>query len=192
MGTIEVQDFSLIRSDVVSKMEKTLLVFDKELSGLRIGRASTNLVDSILVNDHGMKMPISMIGNISIPNGRSLSIKVWNKDLVKGVEKAIIDSNLGLNPTSSEQVIHIQLPPLTEERRKEVLKIAMKYSEKSKISLRNIRTEKIGFLKKMQKEGKISKDDMYTKSNMIQSILDDFIKKVDQKLDLKKKEISTI
>ena len=160
------------------KMQKALDVLDRELSGLRTGRASANLLDPVVIEAYGSKMPLSQVGTVSTPDAKTITVQVWDKEMVKTVEKAIADANLGLNPSSDGQLIRMNLPALSQERRKELVKIAHKYGENTKISLRNVRRDGMEALKTMEKNNEISKDELHTYENDIQKLTDTFTNKV--------------
>lgn len=174
------------------KMTKAIFVLKKELSGLRTGRASVNLLDPVVVEAYGNKTPLSQVGSISTPDPKTITVQVWDKEMVKTVEKAITEANLGLNPSSDGQLIRVNLPPISEERRKDLVKIAHKYGENTKIALRNIRREGMDQLKKMEKDGDISKDDHHASSNDVQKLTDEFISQVDSTVKSKESEILTV
>lgn len=174
------------------KMTKAISVLKKELSGLRTGRASINLLDPVVVEAYGNKTPLSQVGTISTPDPKTITVQVWDKEMVKTVEKAITEANLGLNPSSDGQLIRVNLPPISEERRKDLVKIAHKYGENTKIALRNIRREGMDQLKKMEKDGDISKDDHHASSNDVQKLTDEFISQVDSTVKSKESEILTV
>ncbi len=178
-----------IKHDINDKMNKAILVLEKELSGLRTGRASANLLDPVVVDVYGSKMPISQVGTVSTPDAKTISVQVWDKGMVKTVEKAIADANLGLNPSSDGQLIRMTLPILSEERRKELVKIAHKYGENTKIALRNVRRDSMEHLKKMEKDGQLSKDDYHNMGEDVQKITDEFTHKVDDHIKTKEEEI---
>lgn len=180
------------KNELNEKMEKAIAVLERELSGLRTGRASVNLLDPVVVEAYGSRMPLSQVGTVSAPDAKTLAVQVWDKGMVKAVEKAISEANLGLNPSADGQFIRMSLPLLNEERRKELVKIAHKCGENSKIVLRNIRRDGMDSLKKMENEKKISKDDHHTFSEEIQKMTDDFIEKVDRHIKTKETEILTI
>ncbi len=182
----------VIKNELTTKMTKAMEVLEKELSGLRTGRASANLLAPVIIEVYGSRMPISQVGTISTPDAKTISVQVWDKQMVKTVEKAIADANLGLNPNSDGQIIRINLPPLSEERRKELVKVAHKYGENSKIALRNIRRDGMDHLKKMEKDNEISKDEHHDMGEEIQKITDDFTNKVDQHVQTKEQEILKI
>lgn len=174
------------------KMESSLASFKKDLSGLRTGRASPNLLDAIMVDAYGSPTPISQVGNVNVPEPRLLTVQVWDQSLVASVEKAIRNSELGLNPASDGQLIRVPVPQLTEERRVEIAKIAGKYAEEARIAIRNIRRTGMDGLKKDEKDGEISEDEMKKSSNDVQQVTDDYISKVDDLLSQKEKEITSI
>ena len=178
-----------IMEEAIKKMSSTLAYFEKELSSLRTSRASPSMLDNITVESYGSKMPISQLGNISIPDPTTITIQIWDSNMLKSIESAITDSNLGINPQIDGQLIRLPIPKLSEERRKELTKIASEYAENSKIAIRNIRRETIEINKKEKKESKLSEDDLKKIINEIQKITDDNIKKIDQILDQKKNDI---
>ncbi len=179
----------VLKNDLTEKMNKAIVILEKELSGLRTGRSSTNLLDPVVVEVYGSKMPISQVSTVSTPDAKTISVQVWDKAMVKTVEKAIADANLGLNPSSDGQLIRMSLPILSQERRKELVKVAHKYGENTKVALRNIRRDGMEHLKKMEKDNSISKDDHHNISDEIQKITDDFTSKVDQHVRTKEDEI---
>ena len=177
---------------LTKKMDGALEALKKELVGLRTGRASVNLLDSITVEAYGSQMPLQQVGNINAPEARLLTVQVWDQGLVAATEKAIRESNLGLNPTSDGQTIRVPIPQLTEERRNEIAKIAHKYAEESRISVRNIRKIGMDAVKKQEKDSEISKDELKKLSDDIQNLTDKFIGKIDELVDAKEKEIKQI
>jgi ribosome recycling factor len=177
---------------LTEKMNKALDVLEKEYGGLRTGRASAHLLDPVVVEMYGSKMPLAQVGTISTPDAKTITVQVWDKGMVKTVEKAIADANLGLNPSSDGQLIRMNLPVLSEERRKELVKLAHKYGENTKIALRNIRRDGMDELKKMEKDNAISKDEHHHYADEVQKLTDEFIQKVDKLVEAKEKEIITI
>tara|TARA_Y100000814_G_scaffold152435_1_gene111126 strand:- start:67 stop:621 length:555 start_codon:yes stop_codon:yes gene_type:complete len=171
------------------KMKKTLEVLKKDLSGLRTGRASINLLDSILVEAYGSKVPINQVSNISVPEARLITVQVWDDGLVSIVENSIRNSELGLNPMIEGNLIRIPIPELSEERRKEIVKIASKYSEDCKVAIRNIRRDAMEKIKNQEKNKEISKDESFQFSDDVQKITDGFISQVDLLLEEKEKDI---
>ena len=182
-------DFNEIKQDTETRMEKTLDTLKGDFGGLRAGRAHASLLDNIMVEAYGSPTPIAQVGTISVPDARTLSISVWDKGLAKSVEKALRESDLGLNPVSDGQLIRIPIPPLSEERRKELVKIAGKYAEQNKIAIRNIRRDALDEIKKLKKDNLISEDDEKRFNNEIQKLTDDSIKKIDDLLSQKEKDI---
>lgn len=182
-------DFPTIKNDTKTRMDKTLEALKADFGSLRAGRAHISLLDGIMVEAYGSSTPLSQVGTVSIPDARTLSISVWDRGLAKAVEKAIMESDLGLNPASDGQLIRIPIPPLSEERRKELTKIAGKYTEQSKVAVRNIRRDALDEIKKLKKDNAISEDDEKRFETEIQKLTDEAIKKVDELLALKEKDI---
>ncbi len=181
-----------LKNELSEKMTKAMDMLDREFSGLRTGRASIHLLDPVIVEVYGSKMPISQVGTVSTPDAKTITVQVWDKAMVKTVEKAIADANLGVNPSSDGQLIRMNLPPLSEERRKELVKIAHKYGESTKIALRNVRRDGMDKLKQMEKNNEISKDEHHTYSDEVQKLTDEFINKVETSVKSKENEIITI
>ena len=171
------------------KMKKTLEVLKKDFSGLRTGMASINLLDSIMVEAYGSKVPINQVSNISVPESRLITVQVWDDALVSVVENSIRNSELGLNPMIEGNLIRIPIPELSEERRKEIVKIASKYSEDCKVAIRNIRRDAMEKIKNQEKNKEISKDESFQFSDDVQKITDGFISQVDLLLEEKEKDI---
>lgn len=176
-------------TDVKQRMEGAVNAFKKDLSGLRTGRASPSLLDIVTVEAYGNKSPINQVATVSAPEPRMLSVQVWDQSLVPTVEKAIANSNLGLNPASDGNLIRIPLPDLSEERRKELAKVASQCAENARVAIRNVRRDGMDTFKKLQKDSEISEDELHTKNDEIQKITDDFIKQVDETLKQKESEI---
>lgn len=171
------------------RMEGAVATLTKEFSGLRTGRASVNLLDVIQVEAYGSHMPLNQMATVSVPEPSLLTVQVWDKSMVKAVEKAIASANLGLNPASDGQLIRVPIPPLSQERRVEMTKIAKKYAEESKVAVRNVRRDGMDSLKKMEKDSEISKDDHTRRSDDIQKLTDQYTKRIDDLLATKEKEI---
>lgn len=180
------------KDDLVKRMDGAINSFNGDLVGLRTGRASTNMVDGILVDAYGQKMPIDQVGSISVPEARMISIQVWDKGLVIAVEKAIHESGLGLNPQTDGELIRIPIPELNEERREELSKIAGKYAEQSRVAIRNVRRDGMDEIKKIEKDGTVGKDRAVDLSNEVQELTDDYIKKIDEMLSQKENEIRQV
>ena len=175
--------------DLQRRMTGALEVLRKEYSGLRTGRASASLVESIMVEAYESEMPMNQVATINVPEPRMISIQVWDKSQVKAVEKAIQNSGLGLNPIIDGQNLRIPIPELNEERRVELAKIAGKYAEQAKISVRNVRHDGMNKLKKLERAGGVSEDDAHIWSDEIQQITDDAIKKIVETHESKESEI---
>ena len=184
--------YNSLKEDTLSRMEKTLEAMKADLAGLRAGRAHASLLDGVMVEAYGNMTPISQVGTIGVPDARTLSVSVWDKGLAKSVEKALRESDLGLNPMSDGQTIRIPIPPLSEERRKELVKIAGKYTEQGKVAVRNIRRDAMDEVKKMKKDALISEDEEKRYNNDIQKWTDDTIKKADDLYAAKEKDIMQV
>ena len=174
------------------KMDKSISSFKKDISTLRTGRANTSMLDTIKVDCYGQLMPVEQLGTVSVPEARLISIQVWDKSNVSLIDSAIQKSDLGINPQIDGQIIRLRIPDLTEERRKDLIKILKNMSEKSKISIRNIRREANEELKKKLKNKNISEDQNKNFEKIIQKITDTSIEKVDQITSDKEKEIIQI
>lgn len=185
-------DFNIIKMETQARMEKSLEALKADFGGLRAGRAHASLLDGILVEAYGSMTPLNQVGAISVPDARTLSVSVWDKSLAKSVEKALRESDLGLNPMSDGQLIRIPIPPLSEERRKELVKIAGKYAEQCKVAIRNIRRDAMDEVKKLKKDSLISEDEEKKYNNDIQKWTDDAIKKVDEQVAGKEKDIMQV
>ena len=174
---------------VEEKMEKTLDVLKKEFSGLRTGRASVSLLDPISVDAYGSKVPLNQVSNISVPEARLITVQVWDESLVGNVENSIRNSELGLNPMSEGNLIRIPIPELSEERRKEIVKIASKYTEDCKIAVRNIRRDAMEKIKQSEKIKEISEDESFQYSEDVQNLTDRLVEKIDLLFSEKEKDI---
>lgn len=182
----------LILKDLELRMQKTMSTLEHELSGIRTGRASTHLIEPIIAEVYGSKMPISQVATVSAMDARTLTIQVWDKETVKAVEKAISNANLGVTPVTEGQNMRITLPSLTEERRAEFAKMAAKYGEGAKVALRNLRRDCMDALKKAEKSKEISEDDLKKLSDKAQKTTDNFTKQIDDKVVAKEKEIKQV
>ncbi|MCX7343063.1 MAG: ribosome recycling factor [Proteobacteria bacterium] len=180
--TINLDDFK-------QRMQAGIDVFAKELSGLRAGRASINLLDPIKVDAYGSYMPIAQVGTVTAPEPRLLVVQVWDKGIVKKKKKAIRESSLGVSPSADGQLVRVVLPDLNQERRQELSKIAGKYAEEAKISVRNVRREGNELVKKMEKDKEISEDVLHRLIEEMQELTDNYIKKIDDMLAVKQKDI---
>lgn len=182
-------DFSEIKNDAKNRMEKTIESLKNDFGTLRAGRAHVSLLDGIMVEAYGSMTPLAQVGTISVPDARTLSVSVWDRSLAKAVEKAIMESDLGLNPSSDGQLIRIPVPPLSEERRRELSKVAGKYAENAKVAVRNIRRDALDEVKKLKKDNQISEDEEKRFENEIQKLTDEATKKADDLLAQKEKDI---
>ena len=178
-----------ILSECQQKMITTIDALKKEFMRIRTGRASTSLLDGIKVNCYDTQMPLDQVASISIPESRLITIKPWDQSIMGEIEKSILKSELGLTPMNDGKIIRIPIPPLTEERRKELAKLARKMAEDGKISIRNHRREANELLKELKQEKEISEDDMYKGQDGVQKITDEHIKKIDQITTEKENEI---
>lgn len=178
--------------DLTKRMDGAVATLNKEFGSLRTGRASTNLLDTIQIEAYGSMLPMVQVGNVTAPEARMLMVNVWDKSMVKAVEKAIRESDMGLNPAVDGQTIRVPIPAPSEERRKEMVKIAHKYSESAKVAVRNVRRDGMDELKKQEKEKKISEDEQRTQSDKVQKLTDDYIKKIDELLAAKEKDIMSV
>ena len=178
--------------DLERRMQGALSVLKSEFGGLRTGRASVSLLDPIKVDAYGTPMPISQVANISVPESRMLAVQVWDKGQVQAVEKAIRESDLGLNPMIDGQMIRIPIPELNEERRVELTKVAAKYTEQARIAVRNVRRDGMEQLKNMEKDGDIGKDLHHDHGEEVQKITDSVIKAIDDLLQHKEQEIMKV
>jgi ribosome recycling factor len=179
-------------AEIKRRMHGAVDALKHDFGGLRTGRASSSLLDPIMVDAYGAKMPISQCGSVTVPEARMLQINVWDRGLVVSVEKAIMASNLGLNPQTEGQVIRLRMPDLTQERRKELVKVAHQYAERARVAVRNVRRDGMEQLKGLEKAHLISEDDQKTKADEVQKMTDETIKDVDQSLKTKEAEIMQV
>lgn len=171
------------------RMDKAVAALKEEFGSLRTGRASASLLDQVHVEAYGSSVPINQVGAVSVPEARMITVNVWDRGLVVSVEKAIRNSGLGLNPVVDGQNLRIPIPPLTEERRKEIAKIAGKYAEQQRVAIRNIRRDANDDLKKAEKDSVISQDEHKRMETEVQKLTDEAIKRVDEALKTKEQEI---
>ena len=186
-GRIKMANIDL--DDIERRMDGALDALSREFGGLRTGRASASLLEPLSVEAYGAQTPINQVSTISVPEARMLTVQVWDHGLVKNVEKSIRESNLGLNPQTEGNLVRVPIPDLSEERRVELTKIAGKYAEQGRVSVRNVRRDGMDQLKKSEKAGDISQDDQRLYSDEIQELTDAHIKKVDETLQTKESEI---
>lgn len=179
-------------NELKRRMHGATSVLQTELSGLRTGRASAHLLDPVMVDAYGSQMPLNQVATVSVPEPRMITVNVWDKSLVHPVEKAIVNSNLGLSPATEGQVIRLRIPELNEERRKELVKVAHKYAEAARVAVRHVRRDGLDVVKKLEKDHSISKDDHDRFAAEIQKATDAGIAEIDQLLGTKEKEILTV
>lgn len=179
-------------ADLEKRMRGSIDSLKRDFTGLRTGRASANLLDPVVVNVYGQKMPLSQIGTVSVPEPRMISVQVWDKSAVGAVDKAIREANLGLNPIIDGSVIRLPIPMLTTDRRAELSKLAHKYAEAGRVAVRNIRRDGMELLKKHEKDGDMSKDDHHKNSTKVQDLTDRLVKEIDQLLAAKDVEINKV
>ena len=184
--------FEEIKSDTESRMQSTISSAKSELSGIRAGRASPNMLDSIRAEVYGQKMPINQIGNITTPDSRTINVEIWDQSNVSIVEKALSESDLGINPQTEGSLIRLPLPQLTEERRVEFLKLAGKISENSKVAIRNIRRDGIEKVKSAEKNKEIGQDDSKKFQSEIEAITSKYIKEIEDNLKSKEEDLKKI
>ncbi len=175
--------------DIKRRMDGALEALRKEFAGLRTGRASTALLDSITVEAYGSQMPLNQVASVSVPEARMLAVQVWDNSVIKSVEKSIRESDLGLNPQTEGNLVRVPIPELSEERRIEMTKIAGRYAEQARVAVRNVRRDGMDTLKRMEKESEISQDEHRVRSGDIQEITDSHIKSIDEMATQKEQEI---
>lgn len=179
-------------SETEERMKKSLASLKRELSMIRTGKASTALLDGVKVEAYGQTMPLTHVASVSVPEPRSILIQPWDRTIVGDVEKAIHKSDLGLVPNTDGGVIRLAIPPLTEERRKDLVKLVRKHAEEARVSMRNIRRDTNEVLKKGEKDGKIAEDESHKTQDKIQKLTDRYIEQIDQTLTAKEKEIMEV
>lgn len=178
--------------EIEGKMKKTCESLEKELATIRAGRANAAVLDQVTVDYYGSPTPINQVASIATPDPRSLVIQPWDGSVLKGIEKAILASDLGINPQNDGRSIRLVFPPLTEERRKDLVKQTKKYGEEAKVAIRNIRRDAIEKFKKQQKASEITEDDYKGIEKDVQKLTDDFTKEIEKILDKKEKELTAI
>ena len=180
------------KDEIDRRMKGAVATLKSELGGLRTGRASAALLDPVKVEAYGNMVPVNQVGSVATPEARMITVQVWDKGLAKAVDKAIRDAGLGLNPQMDGQLLRIPLPELNQERRKELSKLAAKYAEAARISVRNVRRDGMDLLKRLEKDGKIGQDDQHTKGDELQKLTDGHIKDIDAGLHAKEQEIMQV
>ena len=178
--------------DIKRRMEGSLNSLKTEFMGLRAGRASTAMLEPIMVEAYGSKMPMNQVGNISVPEPRLLTVTVWDAGLTSSVEKAIRESDLGLNPMAEGTLIRVPIPDLSEERRKDMAKVAGRYAEAARVAVRNVRRDGIEAARKLEKDSEISEDERHDLETDIQKLTDDHVKQIDDALSNKETEITQV
>jgi len=170
-------------------MDGAVEVLRKEFGGLRTGRASASLLEPITVAAYGGTVPLNQLANVSVPEPRMITVQVWDRSMVKAVDKAIRESGLGLNPQTEGQVIRVPIPDLNEERRRELTRVTAKYAEQARVSVRNIRRDGVDMLRRREKEAEISQDQQRKLQQEVQHLTDDYVKRIDEALAQKDREI---
>ncbi|MBY0562162.1 ribosome recycling factor [Hyphomicrobium sp.] len=178
--------------EIETRMRASIDALKREFSGLRTGRASANLLDPVQVMVYGSRMPLNQVATVSVPEPRMISVQVWDRSNVMAVDKGIREANLGLNPIMDGQILRLPIPALTADRRQELVKLAHKYAEQGKVSIRNVRREAMDVLKKLEKDGKMSQDDHRGNSEKVQELTDRLIKEIDATLITKEAEIQKV
>ena len=180
------------KKDLERRMEGAITSLQSELQGLRTGRASINLLDTVMVPAYGSNMPMNQVGSVSVMDSRMLAVNIWDKGLVAAADRAIRDAGLGLNPVVDGLNLRIPIPPLNEERRVELTKVAGKYAESARVAVRNVRRDGMDAIKKMEKDGDISEDDLKRLSDEVQKLTDTYVGQVDDTLKAKEEEIMQV
>lgn len=181
-----------LKEDAEIRMGKSVVSLKNDLTKLRTGRAHTSLLDHITVDYYGSEVPLSQVANVSVLDSRTLSVSPWEKSMVQAIEKAIMNSNMGLNPATTGELIRIPLPPLTEERRKDMIKVVRAEGESAKVAIRNIRRDVLSDVKALLKEKEITEDDDRQAQDDVQKLTDKYVKQVDEALVVKEKDLMEI
>ena len=184
-------DTTTIINEATDRMKRTVDHLDEELLNIRAGKASTNVLNSVFVDYYGSQTPVSGVASVTVPDARTILIQPWDKNMIRPIEKAIIDSNIGLTPSNNGETIRLSIPPLTEERRKELVKQVKGVGETARISLRNARRDAVEAFKKAQKEG-MTEDEAKDGETRAQKLLEKFSKQLDALMETKEKEIMTV
>jgi ribosome recycling factor len=184
------QNFDL--SDIKRRMQGAIQSLKHDLNSLRTGRASASVLDPIMVEAYGSRMPLNQVATVSVPEARLISVQVWDRGMANAVDKAIRESDLGLNPQTEGQVIRIRIPELNEQRRKELVKVAHKYAEEARVAVRHVRRDGLEVLKKLEKDGHMSEDDAARQSDQVQKATDQSVAEIDSALSTKEKEIMQV
>ena len=184
-------DTTTIINEATDRMKRTVDHLDEELANIRAGKASTNVLNSVFVDYYGSQTPVSGVASVTVPDARTILIQPWDKNMIRPIEKAIIDSNIGLTPSNNGETIRLTIPPLTEDRRKELVKQVRSYAETGKVSLRNARRDAVEAFKKAQKDG-MPEDVAKDCESDAQKLIDRYTKKLDEVVAAKEKEIMTV
>ena len=184
-------DTKTIINEATDRMERTVAHLDEELLNIRAGKATTNVLNSVFVDYYGSQTPVSGVASVTVPDARTILIQPWDKNMIRMIEKAILDSNIGLTPSNNGETIRLTIPPLTEERRKELVKQVKGVGENARISLRNARRDAVEAFKKAQKEG-MSEDEQKDGEAQVQKQLEKYTKLLDAELEKKEKEVMTV
>ena len=179
-------------ADLRKRMDGAIEVLRREFAGLRTGRASASLLEPLTVPAYGSEMPLNQVGTVSVPEPRMLSVQVWDKGLVKAVEKAIRTADLGLNPSVDGTLVRVPIPELSQERRSELAKVASRYAEAARVAVRNVRRDGMEQLKRMEKDGELSQDAHHKAAGTVQELTDGEIKRINDLLAAKEAEIMTV
>ena len=185
-------DTKTILNDASGRMQKAIDHLEEELLNVRAGKASPNALNGVMVDYFGSQVPVSGAASVTVPDAKTILIQPWDKNMLRAIEKAIIDSNIGLTPSNNGEQIRLSIPPLTEERRKELCKDVKKLAEDSRIAVRSIRRDGIDKVKKMEKASEITEDDLKIAEKKLQDLTDKYIKDIDKLADEKEKEIMAI
>ena len=185
-------DSSQIEAQAKQRMDKALAVVAEELKGIRTGRASAGLLDRVKVDYYGTPTPIKQLANINVPESQLITISPWDKSTIPAIEKAMQTSDLGITPSNDGNIIRLSMPPLTEERRKELSKVVHNQGEESKVAIRNIRRDILEDFKQMKKDGELTEDDLFREQESIQKVTDKHTQKVDELVKNKQNEIMTV
>ena len=179
-------------NDLKRRMAGAVTALKHDLNSLRTGRASANLLDPVEVEAYGATMPLNQVATVSVPESRLLSIQVWDRGMVQAVEKAILKSDLGMTPNTEGQVIRLRVPEMNQQRRQEMVKVAHKYAEQGRVAVRHVRRDGMDLLKKLEKDGHVSEDEVARQSDQVQKATDQTIVEIDQALATKEKEIMQV
>lgn len=185
-------DTKTILNDASSRMQKAIDHLEEELLNVRAGKASPNVLNGVMVDYFGSQVPVSGAASVTVPDAKTILIQPWDKKMLRVIEKAIIDSNIGLTPSNNGEQIRLTIPPLTEERRKELVKQIHKYAENGKVAVRNIRRDAMDNFKKQQKASEITEDELKIAEKDLQKLTDDSCKEIDKILDNKEKELMSV